>query len=357
MRNENPLEKSVENILTPEEETFKEAAGAFVNDYNAHCEDSDQSIVAAIEEQLITFLKNYVEKYGGEVLQGLKVRTQSRGLPGLSLFPQGKAEGGVRFYELLTSIIEESTQVRESKPREFNIDEIDTEEERGKRIEEIKELHRLHPIAIFLTQTSTTAFGWIVKEAYRTAWPEEDPPKNFALNVKPIRYAQELGLERIDEDFWKARSGSSSWKNSPGLSKVVEEVKEKLQKIEKDSQDPIVVYDEIGRTGIRGGFNTLDIAHKIVEWAVEDLGLKCQVTARNAPVPFGGGTPWKASHRGQSDMFGWEIEDKTVEPGKTARYKEKDNILIVKKNINVLKEYGRKLGHIIKEEEIKKKRS
>jgi len=51
--------------------------------------------------------------------------------------------------------------------------------------ERIKFLHEKYkPEVFFVTQTSSVLLGWTIKEAYKAAWPDEDVPKFFTIDVR-----------------------------------------------------------------------------------------------------------------------------------------------------------------------------
>jgi hypothetical protein len=51
----------------------------------------------------------------------------------------------------------------------------------------LKRVHRDKPKVVFLTQTSSIPFGFALKEAYKTAYPGDKPPRFLTVDVKPIR--------------------------------------------------------------------------------------------------------------------------------------------------------------------------
>ena len=60
----------------------------------------------------------------------------------------------------------------------------------------LKSLHdQYRPQAIFMTQTSSVAFGYAIKELWRKAWPDEKQPAFLTIDVRPVMNDKEQNQE------------------------------------------------------------------------------------------------------------------------------------------------------------------
>ena len=75
--------------------------------------------------------------------------------------------------------------------------------------EQLREMHdEFHPEAIFMTQTSSTLYGWTIKEMWKKAWPDEKVPKIFTVDIRPIIYnhlGEKLSGTEPNIDKYKGR--------------------------------------------------------------------------------------------------------------------------------------------------------
>jgi hypothetical protein len=232
-----------------------------------------------------------------------------------------------------------------------------TREERlGYCIEELKEIHdTYHPSAIIVTQTSGTPSGWVLKEAYKTAYPNEPTPKILTIDVKGVRDADsQRRMEKFD--------------------KVVQEMKRKLKKV--NSKGNIVVVDEASSLGENGDLakrtgkntyeitdsnydpskkvraRTLHIASHVLQKAVSELGYNTRVGA---------------CHFSPSYIFAPTPLEKIRNPELTPQYKAwqsyegdsgeeeigitgKENYNALRRGMAVLKREGREIGERIRAE-------
>lgn len=210
--------------------------------------------------------------------------------------------------------------------------------------DKIKEIHdKYHPEVVVVTQISAVGAGYDIKSAWKEAWPKEKVPYVITINVKKIRYEEDL-KKKIEE-----------------LNKELEKIKTKLKKIGRKGN--IIVIDEgvmhttVPREWMTGKYTfepkfyhpiydepcTLFIATEVVSDAVRKLGYQSKVGAIEF---FGPGTfisPWAEPSRTP-----WFFDKKVkYERGIIKRKKYSLELKEVIKNV---KENGKKLGEIIKEE-------
>jgi len=80
--------------------------------------------------------------------------------------------------------------------------------------ERIRELHdKYHPEAIFMTQTSSTLYGWAIKEAWKEAWPEEKVPRILTINTKPIEKHEGEKIRRDSPIYNQALKRAKNLRN------------------------------------------------------------------------------------------------------------------------------------------------
>lgn len=194
-----------------------------------------------------------------------------------------------------------------------------------KLAETIKDVHRLNADAIFLTQTSAVGYGWIIKEAYKKTRPYKPIPKFLTINVKSIRHNLSSKNKEQLYDRRYARGEihpklKFNLEDLPEFYKLVEDVKKKIRTY--DVNGAILVIDEFVDTG-----GTITVVECIIKKALEDLVKDSQVIALNLDLDRCEGSPWK-----KKDVYEFE------------RYKGKENIKIVRKNIRFCKELGREIA-------------
>ena len=91
----------------------------------------------------------------------------------------------------------------------------------------IKEMHdKYHPEVIFLTHTSAFPLGALIKEAWKKAWPNENPPKILGINPKNLTRLEEK--DRVSKEYRKE----------------IDSVKIRLKRLNKKGN--VVVIDESG---------------------------------------------------------------------------------------------------------------
>ncbi|MEK6926905.1 MAG: hypothetical protein AABX11_00585 [Nanoarchaeota archaeon] len=106
---------------------------------------------------------------------------------------------------------------------------------------QIKELHdKYHPEIIFLPDTSAHGYGFIIKEAWKKAWPSETLPKMLRINVKPVKKA-EMG---VAEGAYR---------------KIVDETKLKLIKFGKNGNIAVVDDGSLPDRAIIVGEKTFEL--------------------------------------------------------------------------------------------------
>jgi len=282
----------------------------------------------------------------------------------------------------------EKTHNKQSAPEKKQVDP---------RLKEgIKELHdQYHPKAIFVTQTSATLLGWAIKELWKEAWPGENPPKVFTINVGPITHLQNRYLEKGSESYKKKKAKIKSdieeaerdignthdyeKKNSlreyrdrllesfskeeqlylsaydipekswPEYKKLVEEIINKLATL--DSNGNIAIIDECGgftlassgrinfgpdadrASLLKGHSSTLNVAYHIIKQACKNLGIDAKVLGLGTRHDRIYGGPWR---RHQDDVDNYH------------RVRTKEQKEEARKNIEYWKKVGKDTGEDIR---------
>jgi len=219
---------------------------------------------------------------------------------------------------------------------------------------------KYHPEAVFVTQTSGTNYGWMIRKLWKTAWPEEKALKVFTINVKPIRYTKnypELFQNPI----------------SPQVKQIEEEVKSKITRhgirgniavlddnrpyltnkkvyysYQKEIEfEPQTSLEEDNSSDYKP--KTLGIAREILIRAIRDLGYKSKVAAIGMD----------SDHSGEDYEYGrdlnkgvwryeWDSGRKKIKTGRVLRV-NKHQKEEARKTIEKYKNLGMKIGEQIRE--------
>jgi hypothetical protein len=218
----------------------------------------------------------------------------------------------------------------------------------------IREIHdTYHPGTVITTQTSAVPLGWIIKEAWKKAWPDEKPPQVLTLNVKNISYGS----------LKKARAS---------FREEVDTMKSKLRETKRGGN--VIVVDEVlarpPKEWLTGEYTfdtgdylpfdtdglkerkTLYIASAVMKTAVNELG---------EDVKVGAASPrWMSNPPGATRAVPWTIEasyfDDKEDKLSIKRRGRKFNPEI-KRNIGYLKKRGKLLGEIISDERMNEQKN
>ncbi len=146
------------------------------------------------------------------------------------------------------------------------------QKEAGKLEEAIESMHKEHPDAILLTQTSAVPFGWAIREAWKKAYPGETVPKMLTIDVGQLKYSKlQVDLSLNESEFWRTRELLSK---DPEFHREVRYLEDKIQRY---SIKKFVVFDEstrmTGQTDYRRQhpMATLFLVEQVVAKAHEDL--------------------------------------------------------------------------------------
>ena len=102
--------------------------------------------------------------------------------------------------------------------------------------EAISNMHKEHPDAIFLTQTSSVPFGWAIKEAWKKAYPGEKIPVMLTIDVGQLKYGskevyRQMNVYKAQEMLYK----------DPEFDREVKSIEEKIKQYHIKKA---VVFDE-----------------------------------------------------------------------------------------------------------------
>ncbi len=141
----------------------------------------------------------------------------------------------------------------------------------------IKNMHKEHPDAIILTQTSAVPIGWAIKEAWKMAYPGEKVPKMLTIDVGQLKYSRDIytaifARPDFDEsDFWK---DADLLKKDPEFCKEVKCLEDKIRRYRIKK---FVVFDEATSVSGQRDYHgmrpraTLFLVDMVVSKAHEDL--------------------------------------------------------------------------------------
>ncbi|MEI7719387.1 MAG: hypothetical protein WCI72_05950 [archaeon] len=209
----------------------------------------------------------------------------------------------------------------------------------------IMDLHKPLPKALIFTQTSAANRSFLIKEAFKNAFPNEKIPVFLTIDPKPIRY-------------WLSYKSEKQAGTPPAelMDKLVKKMKNKLNAY-GISEGEIIVVDEflgralgeLSREDGRGHYEnpapgtSLQIATEIVQRAVDSDGLKIGVSSYNF-VPLSQWDPNEANGP-------WIKYDETTHGRKLyGRADTREERKISRSNIAYLKTIGETLGKEIREE-------
>jgi hypothetical protein len=211
--------------------------------------------------------------------------------------------------------------------------------------ESIKDLHQPTPRALIFTQTSAANRSFLIKEAFKNAFPDEKIPVFLTVNVKPIRYNKKPHYNRQLRDFDK--------QNPELVENISQEIRRKL----KDygiKEGEVIVVDEFpasdysysdnngcGRYEVPRTGSTLQIATDIVRKATMLEGLNVKVRSYNF-MPL---SQWNPNFA-YGPWIKYHNDDTRCDRANTPEERQ-----ISRKNIAYLKSIGKVVGLQIKEED------
>ena len=140
--------------------------------------------------------------------------------------------------------------------------------------EKILEIHNYHPEIIFVTQSSATLFGWLIKEAWRNAWPDEQTPPIVTIDVRPIKRWKDgyLDAEKILSE--RGYSIKTPQEYQEQLINKTEEIL-RVHRLEKS----LAIVEE----GILDG-NTAETSKMILEKASKNLNVNPDINIVNLEI-------------------------------------------------------------------------
>lgn len=163
-----------------------------------------------------------------------------------------------------TDIPKESEDVKEEKPRVFDIDKGWREQLTAEEIEKIKNWAKrivkqwhdeVQPDYIFLTETSAIPFGYVLKETWKSAYSNEEAPKFHRVDPMYLHNAEKWGEkyeEAIPEFFRKIIT-----KDNPRIL-VFDEASAKDQNWNNEQENDFInntLHQYEGETKPRHGFS------------------------------------------------------------------------------------------------------
>lgn len=132
--------------------------------------------------------------------------------------------------ELEETETSEQQETEKSDFTEFDVMDKKKIAEYGYYMEDrLESVRNIKPKLVFLTQTSSIPYGVILKEAYKTRYPDEEAPKFLTIDPKPIR--------------WSNSEDSNTTKEML-LQESINETAEKIKRYKLDDEDTILLMDE-----------------------------------------------------------------------------------------------------------------
>lgn len=229
---------------------------------------------------------------------------------------------------------------------------------------QVKYLHdNYHPQIFFLTQTSAPVFGYMIREIYRTAWPDEAIPKMLTINVKAMRKSKhsptwEEGLNGTKRrDFFEGKFDHSKY-----FTQIVKDVEEKVRTY---AAKPAIDLNEGGITILdervvfdSTGVHTYDIADRAVRIALANLKIHTKVVTAGLGS---GGSGIDQNFRGGSywGIINDSYDNPNPETPRIRRFhlvRDKNELDKSRKRIRRFKEIGEMVGEELRaEREAKRK--
>lgn len=244
--------------------------------------------------------------------------------------------------------------------------------------EVIKDLHdKYKPRAIFMTQTSSTLYGWAIKEAWKEAYPNEKTPTILTINTAPIQASyvhledkqfkkeeEKLAKQRVDEalpefkDIKDEVEKKLKRHNINGNIAIIDEYRGTYETVGYDSRDHTKkqqIYEpKEGKKYARNSVS-LGLAKKVIEVAKTDLDIKGKVVVAGLDYDRASGSPWTRYESGGRYVNGERQE--RLPHGQYKRKTESDYREYSKHRIKEFKERGREIGRELKREREQKKRN
>lgn len=110
-------------------------------------------------------------------------------------------------------------------------------EEEAKRV--VEQIHKYNPKYVFLTETSSVQVGALIKEALRTAYPNQPLPSFYRIDPRQVIPVLKYGQNKVDGNV----------ESSPSFEKEKRDLEEFFKKRIKDRDAKILVYDNDWASG------------------------------------------------------------------------------------------------------------
>jgi hypothetical protein len=160
------------------------------------------------------------------------------------------------------------------KKTEIDIDRGWREQLSDKQVENIKIwVERLvkgwhdniQPDYVFLTETKAVPYGWVIKECWKNAYPNEKLPKFYRIIPKWNSFISNTGLAFIPKNVNLQQDKSYSRKLSPEEQKDLQIVNSFINKRVQTDQPKIIVFDEGWAEGTSDdGSERMGLIHQLI---------------------------------------------------------------------------------------------
>jgi hypothetical protein len=213
----------------------------------------------------------------------------------------------------------------------------------GAVADKVKTIHNLQPKLIVLTQTSSIPYGYILKEAYRTAFPNDKQPTFITIDPKSARhiYDNNDSLRQKFKDIEAERMAKKISLYNVSNSDKVMLLDEQYNDDPKRFENPrctagiakSILINALNQVNAHPTLNTGFIAHKIRDTG-RILGRTFDGCKRDGDEVFCSG------------ICGWTNEWKD-NSNRASRYSGKEERKISRENIAILKRFGKNIGSML----------
>ncbi|MEK6918018.1 MAG: hypothetical protein AABW51_03650 [Nanoarchaeota archaeon] len=191
----------------------------------------------------------------------------------------------------------------------------------------IKEWHKIQPKYVFLTETSGTPWGYLIKAAWKEAYPNETVPKFY--RVDPITLTR--------ADYYYSRNRDKRKEREQIDNRFEEFFNERI----KDKHSQIIIFDESSATG-----HSLNITKEYLKKKVPSQNIH-PFTGDNY-LSSGSAIP-AISVTGKKTKYSSKVGYPPSEYRFTGEFiHDVDNRKLVKNYITKMKEWGKIIGKEIK---------
>ena len=211
--------------------------------------------------------------------------------------------------------------------------------------DKVKTIHNLQPKIIVLTKTGSIPYGYILKEAYRTAFPNEKQPTFITIDPKSARHIYDNdSLRQKFKDIEAERMAKKLSRYNLSDSDKVMLLDEHFNDDPKRFDNPRytagiaknILINALNKINVHPTLNTGFIAHKIRDGSY---------TTRRAP---------DGRYENGNDVFcsgicGWTTQMKNGIVG-ASRYIGEEERKISRENIATLKRYGKNIGSMLNDD-------